>query len=129
VAEDLSLTRRRELRRRSTEAEALLWRHLRDRRFQGIKLRRQHPIGHYIVDFFCPRRRLAIELDGGQHFDPSAQAHDERRSQDLARRGIRVVRFTNTQVFEETEAVLEAIMSALAEAPHPGPLPGRPGRG
>jgi very-short-patch-repair endonuclease len=72
---------------------------------------------------------LAIEIDGGQHFDPVARAYDQRRSQDLARRGIRVVRFTNKQVFEETEAVFEAIMRALAEAPHPGPLPGRPGRG
>jgi very-short-patch-repair endonuclease len=58
VADDLSLTRRRELRRRSTDAEALLWRHLRSRCIEGIKLRRQHAIGPYILDFFCPLRRL-----------------------------------------------------------------------
>jgi very-short-patch-repair endonuclease len=110
---DTSLTHRRELRARSTDAEAFLWYRLRDRRFEGFKFRRQHPVGPYILDFFCARRRLAIELDGGQHYEPAAQAYDERRTAFLEHQGISVLRFTNEQLFLETQAVLEVIAEAL----------------
>src|SRR5436190_12475565 len=98
-----SLANRRALRREATDAEALLWSHLRARRLQGFKFRRQHPCGPYIIDFFCAERRVAIELDGGQHFEAAALAYDQRRTGFLALRGLTVMRFTNDQLFLETE--------------------------
>lgn len=80
----LSLARRRQLRRNSTDTEACLWSHLRAHRFADFKFRRQHPVGPFILDFFCAARRLAIELDGGQHFAPSAQAYDARHTHFLS---------------------------------------------
>jgi very-short-patch-repair endonuclease len=112
-AMDTSLDRRRELRRNSTDAEIALWSHLRAHRFAGFKFRRQHSCGPFILDFFCPKRRLAIELDGGQHFEPTAQSYDLRRTRYLASRGITVLRFGNDVVFRETEGVLLAIAAAL----------------
>ena len=127
---NVPLARRRALRRNSTDAETALWFHLRGKRFAGFKFRRQHPCGPYILDFYCPSRHLAVELDGGQHFDPIAQAYDARRSGYLERFGIRVLRFTNDLVFRELAAVLEAIDVGLRADPSPSsPLPARAGRG
>jgi very-short-patch-repair endonuclease len=109
----VALTRRRALRRNISQAEAALWAHLRGRRLAGFKFRRQQPCGPFILDFFCPARRLAIELDGGQHFEPRAERSDARRSRFIAARGIDVLRFSNAQVFREREAVLLAILFAL----------------
>jgi very-short-patch-repair endonuclease len=83
---DVQLDQRRRLRRRSTDAEAALWALLRARRFAEAKFRRQHPCGPFILDFYCVQRRLAIGLDGGQHFEPAGQAYDARRSRYLASR-------------------------------------------
>ena len=117
---DPRLARRRQLRRDSTDAEAVLWSHLRAHRFASFKFRRQHSCGPFIIDFFCARRRLAIELDGGQHFEAAAQAYDARRTVYLAGRGITVLRFGSDLVFRETGAVLGAIARALAiELPSP----------
>ena len=109
----ISLIRRRRLRRQSTRAESLLWFHLRGRRFANFKFRRQHSINHFIVDFFCATRRLAIELDGGQHFDPATIVYDQIRSQILSGRDVTVLRFSNAQVLLEIEAVLLAIARQL----------------
>src|SRR5262245_57608003 len=106
---DIRLFRRRQLRATQTEAEALLWRFPRHRSFLRFKFRRQHSVGPYVVDFFCPRVQLAIELDGGQHFEATTQAYDGERTEYLARRRITVVRFPNDQVLFQTEAVLEEI--------------------
>ena len=111
---NVPLARRRALRRNSTDAESALWFHLRAKRFEGFKFRRQHSCAPYILDFYCPSRHLAVELDGGQHFDPVAAAYDERRSAYLERFGIKVLRFTNDLVFKELSAVLDAIALALA---------------
>lgn len=116
---DRSLTHRRALRTDSTDAEATLWFHLRDRRMSGFKFRRQHPIGRFIVDFYCPERHLAIELDGGQHFEPAAQVYDERRTTFLQNQGITVLRFSNDLIFQELQAVLEMIFRVLREGPSP----------
>jgi very-short-patch-repair endonuclease len=105
-------TRRRELRRAATDAEQVLWRLLRRRQFAGVKLRRQRPVGRYILDFYCAERRLAVEPDGSQHFTDEGRAHDESRTEYLATRGVRVLRFTNRELFEEREGVLEAIRRA-----------------
>jgi adenine-specific DNA-methyltransferase len=125
----LSLTRGRQLRRDATEAESRLWSALRDRRLAGFKFRRQHPIGPFVVDFFCPERRLAVELDGGQLFEDAGRPYDERRTRFLARRRIVVVRFTNAQARFEPDAVLEtifALLKALARPASSTPL--RPAR-
>lgn len=109
----VALTRRRALRHAATDAESVLWAQLRGRRLAGFKFRRQHPCGPFILDFFCPARRLAVELDGGQPNEPSAQRHDSRRARFIAARGIAVLRFSNAQIFRQREAVLLAILFAL----------------
>jgi very-short-patch-repair endonuclease len=107
------LLRRRQLRQSATDAEAILWTHLRAHRFADFKFRRQHPCGPFIIDFFCVRRKLAIELDGGQHFEPSAEGYDARRTAYLTGRGVTTLRFSNDLVFEEIEGVLAVIAAAL----------------
>ncbi len=104
----------RELRNHQTDAEDALWYMLRDRRMAGTKFRRQHPVEPYVLDFYCHELKLAIELDGGQH----NHEYDERRSAFLARKGIRVLRFWNNDVFQQTEAVLEAIYHAITTRIH-----------
>jgi very-short-patch-repair endonuclease len=116
---DVALTRRRALRHVGTDAEGVLWFQLRAKRLCGFKFRRQHPCGPYILDFYCPRGRVAVELDGGQHFGSEAQAYDERRTAYLRRRGINLLRFANDVVFKELDAVLEAIVGALGVGPSP----------
>ena len=107
------LLRRRQLRHNATDAEAILWKHLRAHRFADFKFRRQHPCGPFIIDFFCVRQKLAIELDGGQHFEPSAERYDERRTDYLAGRGVTMLRFSNDLVFTELEGVLAMIAATL----------------
>ena len=103
--------RARRLRRDSTDAEQLLWRHLRNRAAIGAKFRRQHPIGPYVVDFVCLERRLIIEIDGGQHATIAEQ--DTRRTDWLESEGYRALRFWNNEVLEQTEAVVVTIRAAL----------------
>ena len=114
----------RDLRARETWAEDRLWDELRERRLDGIKFRRQHPIGAFVVDFCCTELRLAIELDGGIHAEQ--QDRDAERDAILALAGYRVIRFPNQSLRENLPEVLAAIRSAAREAPlwHP-PVPGR----
>ena len=112
----------RRLRRDATNVERLLWFALR-KRLSAWKFRRQHPIGRRVVDFACPERKLAIELDGSQH--ALREEADERRSAELAQRGYRVIRFWNSEVLDNLEGVLEAIRGAL-DADPPLPQPVRP---
>jgi very-short-patch-repair endonuclease len=112
----------RELRKDLTDAEQRLWYHLRHRQLGHSRFRRQAPIGPYIVDFVCFEARLIIELDGGQH---AIQVEaDARRMEWLNSQGFRVIRFWNHQVFEDGEAVLEAICLALDPPPRPSPTRG-----
>jgi very-short-patch-repair endonuclease len=106
-----STARARELRRRMTDAEHRLWRYLR-RHFLGVHFRRQVPIGPYIVDFASTRRKLVLEIDGGQHLENQG---DEVRDLWLGSRGFRVLRFWNHEVLKNTEGVLTAIALALEE--------------
>ncbi|MDD2468780.1 MAG: DUF559 domain-containing protein [Desulfobulbus sp.] len=117
------LNNARRLRQQLTDAERLLWQLLRGRQLAGCKFRRQHPIGNFILDFYCHDKLLAVELDGGQHNDPNQREADERRTAWLAEQGIRVLRFWNNEVLQETEGVLEEIFRHLTgPAPHPRPL-------
>lgn len=97
---------RRELRKHLTPAEAKLWTHIRSSQLEGRKFRRQHSVGRYILDFYCPQERLAVELDGEVHSFVSAQERDLERDSFLNAQGIKVLRFENKVVFQEVEAVL-----------------------
>jgi primosomal protein N' (replication factor Y) len=107
---DMSRQFTRELRQASSDAEIRLWAALRGRRLTGYKFRRQHPIGPFIVDFACIKSRLVVEADGGQHNGNTA---DAQRTEWLARRGWRVLRFWNNEILANTEGVLDAILAAL----------------
>lgn len=110
----------RKLRGTQTDAENLLWLLLRDRRFCGFKFRRQHPVGRYILDFYCHEARLAIELDGGGHAGDEQAEYDASRTKELEGASIRVLRFWNSAVLKDTDTVLEAIFGALL-TPSPSP--------
>jgi adenine-specific DNA-methyltransferase len=109
--------RARSLRRGSTDAEALLWRHLRGRNLAGARFRRERPIGPYIVDFYCPERGLIIELDGGQHSLRDQAAYDAERTAYLVGYGLTVLRFTDRDALQKTQAVMEAILRAVSPSP------------
>ncbi|MDX1252636.1 MAG: endonuclease domain-containing protein [Gammaproteobacteria bacterium] len=100
---------RRALRAHLTPAEACLWKYLQRGQLAGRKFRRQHSIGPYVVDFYCPAESLIIELDGAAHDGEQAWAHDEQRTAFLTTQGLRVVRFENRDVLENLEGVLAAI--------------------
>ena len=107
--------RRRQLRNSLTPAEALLWKNLQRSQVDGRKFRRQHSVGRYVVDFYCPARRLAVEVDGQGHFDSTRSEYDVKRTRFLEQQGIRVLRFENRQVFESLEEVLAAIRDNLKD--------------
>lgn len=100
---------RKELRNNSTSAEATLWKFLKGKQLEGRKFRRQHSVENYILDFYCPSEKLAIELDGADHFTSAAYEYDLERTAVLESHGIKVIRFENCEVFESMEAVLEMI--------------------
>jgi len=111
------------LRKNATESERILWRHLRNRNFTNYKFRRQHPIDSYVLDFYCPEARLAVELDGGGHDYVGRQKHDRGRTEFLASQEIVVLRFWNHQVHQELDSVLQAIWFALDERHPNNPSP------
>ncbi len=135
------ITLARELRKNATDAESLLWNLLRNNQINGAKFRRQHPMDiagdRFILDFFCDDAALAIELDGGQHADAQQLARDLHRDRTLAAEGIRVLRFWNNELMENTEGVLTLVVRALesghagkkTKAPSPLPSPADAGEG
>ncbi|MEO5979869.1 MAG: endonuclease domain-containing protein [Chryseolinea sp.] len=102
-------------RKPMTPAERKLWNCLKNRKLNGSKFRRQHPIADYIVDFFCLESKLAIEIDGLYHNDPQQLKYDQDRSVVLTEFGIRTVRFTNTEIDEHLDKVLDQIKRNLAK--------------
>ena len=122
---DAELTRRaRDMRKAMTETETRLWLELRDGRFHGIKFRRQKVIGRYIADFAANDPRLVIELDGDTH--ASTSEYDAERTRYVEAHGYRVVRFSNAEVIENMDGVLQRlgeIVCALRHAPPPTPSP------
>src|SRR4030067_1832618 len=109
--------RRRELRRNQTEAEKLLWARLRNKQIYGIKFFRQFSIGAYVLDFYSPTIKLAVELDGGQHAEKDAQEYDKVRSNYLEAQGIEVMRFWNNDVMRNMEGVLYKIAEKANQTP------------
>ncbi|OGD78761.1 hypothetical protein A2368_04295 [Candidatus Collierbacteria bacterium RIFOXYB1_FULL_49_13] len=104
--------RRQELRKNQTMVEQLLWSRLR-RSQMGYKFKRQFSIGPYVVDFYCPGKKLAVELDGGQHID--RKQYDEYRSEYFSTMGIRVIRYWNNQVTQEIDNVIDDIQRHLED--------------
>ncbi len=98
--------RARRLRRQLTLPEGLVWRALRGRALADLRFRRQHPIGPYILDFFCHELKLAVEIDGQVHEHPDRMAHDRRRTEWLNQQGIRVIRIAARDVLDDLDAAL-----------------------
>jgi very-short-patch-repair endonuclease len=113
------LKRAREMRKNLTAPEAKLWQRLRGRQLDGHKFRRQHPIDRFIVDFYCHEARLIVEVDGESH--AFQQEYDRERSAFLISMGNRVIRFSNEDVMQRMDGVLEVILQAFEERPSPGP--------
>ena len=128
--QDLTLKRARRLRQSLTGPEVGLWGHLRNRQLGGFRFRRQHPIGPYILDFYCPQARLAVEIDGSAHGHPDQIRHDARRDEWLATKGVRTLRIPSSWT-KSPSAVLEIILDELrrnAPSGPPGHLPRERGR-
>ena len=102
----------RRLRKEMTDAEKLLWSKIRGKQLKGFQVYRQKPIGRFVVDFYCPKANLVIELDGGQHYSGEMRTTDGLRDRYLESVGLRVLRFSDREVFEDVTAVLEKIWSS-----------------
>jgi len=105
--------RRQLLRRETPGAEEILWSKLRRRQMLGYKFRRQYSVENFVVDFYCPRARLAIEIDGDSHFQMGSMARDQSRQTAIESFGIEFLRFRNVEVIEHLEVVLAAIERSL----------------
>ena len=114
ATDPILFARARRLRKEATDAERTLWQGLRGKRLAGLKFRRQHVVGRYILDFYCRECRLAVELDGGQHKEAAQRQYDEARTAFLESRGVAVLRYSNLEALRETEAVLEDIRRRAA---------------
>lgn len=99
----------RDLRKNMTDAERHLWQYLRKKQIYGVQFYRQKPLLNYIVDFYCPAAMLIVECDGGQHYTPEGLAYDRQRDLALTALGLKVLRFSNRQVLENTTQVCECI--------------------
>ena len=112
---------RKALRKNLTRAEATLWKFLKAKQLEGRKFRRQFSVENYILDFYCPAEKLAIELDGAGHFTSAGYDYDQERTKFLGNHGIKVIRFENVKVFKALESVLEEIKNNFTTPPlgHP----------
>lgn len=132
----MTTARARSLRSRSTQSEKTLWQILRRRQQWGLRFRRQHPIGPFVVDFVCLERRLVVEVDGEVHAHPSRIASDIERDHWLESQGFKIVRMSDGIVTGDPDQAIAMISAALgsetvegANTPHPRPFPRKGGRG
>jgi very-short-patch-repair endonuclease len=110
-----TLEKRRKLRNNAPEAESRLWQQLKGKRLGGYKFRRQFSVGFYILDFYCPALKLAIEIDGTSHDGEEGQEYDAIRQRTIEALGIRFLRFTNADVYDRLEGVLVSISHVIEE--------------
>ena len=103
----------RKLRKEMTDAERLIWRKIRCKQLNGCQFNRQKPIDKFIVDFYCCRAMLAVEIDGGQHYEEENMEKDNLRDARLKQLGIKVLRFTNLDVLNNIEGVIMKIQKGL----------------
>ena len=101
--------RAQQLRKVMTEAEEKLWKRLRNRKFEGLKFRRQHPVSRFIVDFYCHEKRLVVEVDGSIHDLQEVKERDEGREEELKNLGLNVIRFTNEEIEYDIDNVLNSL--------------------
>jgi very-short-patch-repair endonuclease len=106
---------RRDLRKSQTEAETILWYALRNKKLLGFKFFRQYSVENYILDFYCPKRRLGIEVDGGYHKNAAVKLNDMFRTEFLADYNIKVIRFWNEDVIDNLDSVLQKIKKELIQ--------------
>ena len=121
-----SFSKARALRRNTTESEKLLWEKIGGNQLSGFRFKRQHPIAHYIVDFYCHKAKLVIELDGGYHNEADQMMYDEIRTEELTDLGLMVLRFSNEEVRNRMEEVIKRISDYLNENLGDSPRPPRP---
>jgi very-short-patch-repair endonuclease len=109
----------RKLRKRQTNAERLLWKHLRKRQLKGLKFRRQHPLGRYIADYYCPEARLVVELNGKMHDHENQQEYDKMRNEIIEVHRIKVLRIKNEEIEQNIGKVLKKIadLTSIPESP------------
>lgn len=113
----------RQLRNNMTEAEKALWKRLRRGQIYGLHFRRQHPINQFIADFYCHSARLVIEVDGEIHKHPYQEERDQGRDAYMMEQQITILRYTNTQVIEHIDDVINEIQKIINSIPHPCPSP------
>ncbi len=116
-------TNARQLRRNLTDSERVLWQRLRGKQLLDVQFYSQKPIGRYIVDFYAPKAKLVIELDGSQHLEEPHAEKDRERDEFLSRLGLLVLRLNSSQVLKETDSVVEFIYQKLEERTKNPPLP------
>lgn len=104
---------RKKLRNNMTREEIILWSYLKNSQLKGKKFRRQHGIGPYIVDFYCPKAKIVIELDGGQHTNIENEEYDRKRTEYLSNLGLTVLRFWNNDISENIEGLIDKISQKL----------------
>ena len=114
--------RSRQLRKSMTDAERHLWAKIRMKQLKAYQFYRQKPVGNYIVDFFCPKAKLIIEVDGSQHFVNETIEYDRIRKEYVSSLGLKVLRFTNTEVLTNIEGIIESIIENMQEIPLSPPL-------
>lgn len=107
----------KELRKDMTETEEILWKRLRNRKLNGLKFRRQHPVDIFIADFYCHEKKLIVELDGGIHDTIEQMEYDDGRTFELEEKGFIILRFRNEEVLNEIEQVLEKIIETVKRIP------------
>lgn len=108
------------MRNNSTNAEIILWNHLKDKALLGYKFRRQYSVDQFIMDFYCPVLKLAVELDGNIHLNKEIKEHDENRDAFLKSFGITIIRFCNDDVSDRINIVLDKIADTMKELTTPG---------
>ena len=117
----------RKLRKDQTDAEHKLWSILRNRQLSGVKFRRQFPIGRYILDFYSPKYKLGIEADGGQHYEDKGKKQDALRTTGLAKHGVEIIRFSDSDILNNIDGVYEIIQGVIKDKKgcphHLNPLP------
>ena len=101
----------KELRHSRTSSEKFLWQIIRNRKITGLKFRRQHPLGKFVADFYCHEAKLVIELDGGIHEKPEVKTYDKDRQETIEQLGLKVLRFTNDDIFNNLETVIYKIIN------------------
>ncbi|MCK4716170.1 MAG: DUF559 domain-containing protein, partial [Candidatus Marinimicrobia bacterium] len=97
------------------EAEIILWSKLKGKQIYGYKFRRQYSVGPYVIDFYCPKMKLAIEVDGVSHFQPGSETRDSKRQKFIENYDIRFLRCINTDIYENLDGVIEKIRETIQE--------------